>query len=69
VAGRRPRAGRSRRPLLMLVKGSSPGVFDPPPDTLRSGRAYVGAAAAVAAGTLTLRALPRPAVEKLLRDL
>jgi hypothetical protein len=45
-------------------RGFSPGVFDPPPDTLRSGRAYVGVAAVVAAGTLALRALPRPAVEE-----
>lgn len=57
----------------MLVKVLT-GVFDPPPDVLSVPWTYLGAvlaltvAAAVAAGTATLRALRRPAIEEL-RDL
>jgi putative ABC transport system permease protein len=50
------------------------GVFDPPPDTLSVPWTYLGGvagltiAAVATAGTLTLRALRRPAIEEL-RDL
>lgn len=57
----------------MLVKVLT-GVFDPPPDFLSVPWGYLAAvtalvlAAVAAAGTLTLRALRRPAIEEL-RDL
>jgi putative ABC transport system permease protein len=57
----------------MLVKVLT-GVFDPPPDVLSVPWAYLAAVialtlgAVVAAGTVTLRTLRRPAIEEL-RDL
>ena len=66
-------AGMATGLAVMLVHVLT-GVFDPPPDTLAIPWGYlisVGAlcvAAAAAAGTATLRALRRPAIEEL-RDL
>jgi putative ABC transport system permease protein len=57
----------------MLIKVLT-GVFDPPPDYLSIPWTYLGGVlvltvgAVAAAGTLTLRALRRPAIEEL-RDL